>query len=370
MAVALQKSPFPGIESRELAQQLTGKKKAAEKLPSWHTTEGVYYPPSRSLEQSSSEKTARYKAGLLSGETLLDLTAGLGVDSYFLSKKFRKVNACEKDGDLAEITAHNMQVLGAGNVVVYHRDGVELLKETGSEYSWIYIDPSRRDAEKNRVFRLEESSPDITSILSLLMEHTHRVLVKTAPFLDIAAGLEALQHVAEIHVVAVENDVKELLWIVQKGVDQEPLVTTINLGKTGRQVFTFRRSEEAVAALQTGFYPPFLYVPNAAILKSGAFKLVGERYGVAKLHQHSHLYTSEKQIDFPGKTYKIVNSTVFSTSVLKKSGITRANIATRNFPLSVSEIRKKFKIAEGGDRYLFLTKGPDGAGLVLDCVRA
>ncbi len=359
-------SPFDTITPQELAQQITGKIKAKHKLPSWFAKTGIYYPPKLNLEQTSSETTAHYKSNLVSGKTLIDLTGGLGVDDYFFAKKMNTIIHCELNKELSEIATHNFEVLEAKNINTIFGDGIEILKNE-STIDWIYIDPSRRHDTKGKVFFLEDCLPNVPEHLDFLLSKSKNILIKTSPLLDIQIGLNALKHVKEIHVVAVDNEVKELLWIIEKGCIGDVLMKTINLHKEIRQEFQFRLKDET--SLLSGFASPktYLYEPNAAVLKSGGFTTVAVQYDIKKLHKNSHLYTADRNIDFPGRKFEIVAVFPYNKKALSKARITKANITIRNFGESVATLRKKFKIKDGGDIYLFFTTDPDDKKIIIQC---
>ncbi len=352
LSVALKKSPYPGVSSQELAQQLTSRKKCEHKLTDWYRKEGIYYPDKLHVEQASSEQTAAYKSGLVDGNTLADLTGGMGVDSYYFSKKVNQVFYFETNNTLAEITAHNFKVLGANNIRIHKGDGVSAIENSDRKYDWIYLDPSRRAEGNRRVFRLEECIPNVLEILPLLFSRTGNILLKTAPMLDIQEGLRSLGQVSGIHVVAIENEVRELLWILDKSAPAEPEITAVNMTHNQQQVFVFTNSVEQVCESSYSAPQEYLYEPNAAILKAGAFKIVGQRYGLDKLHLHSHLYTSAEAKPFPGRRFKVMAVYPYT----KRLPFKKANITTRNFPASVAALRKKHRISEGGNSYLFFTK--------------
>ena len=367
MSVLLKKSGFDAISSKELAQQIEGKKKCAVKLPTWFRTAEIYFPSKLNIEQSSSEKTAGYKAGLLSGKSLLDLTGGFGVDSYFFSQRIPEVILCEISKQLSEITAHNLNTLKAKGLKVINADGIEYLKKSDKIYDWIYIDPSRRDKAKGKVFKLSDCTPDITKYLDLLKDKSKAILLKTSPFLDITIGIKELKNVDEIHVVAVNNDVKELLWIIKSANPPDPVIKTINIKNTRDEVFAFKRSIENTS--KSSFSKPldFLYEPNAAILKAGAFKTIGNEFHLKKLHEHTHLYTSEKEVKFPGRVFRILSTYPYSKKSIAALNIRKANITIRNFPIPVADIRKKHKIMEGGELYLFFVKDLNNKLQILKC---
>ena len=367
MSVLLKKLPFSTVSVQEVAEQIEAKKKCKEKLPTYYHTPTIYYPNKLHIEQTSSEITAAYKATLISGKSMVDLTGGLGVDSYFFSKKIARVFHCEIDQNLSEIAAYNFTVLGAKNIITIPKNGFEFLIESKEQFDWIFIDPSRRNEVKKRVFLLEDCLPNVPENLELLFTKTDRILIKTAPLLDISIGRKELKNVKEIHVISVQNEVKELLWILEKCYVGSIAVKTIDYASTGISVFDFELSEEKNALAELALPLTFLYEPNAAILKSGAFKTIGNRFQLSKLHNHTHLYTSEKKIVFPGRIFKIDAVFPYAKKNLHPLRNSKANISTRNFPESVANIRKKFKINDGGDQYLFFVKNMNEQYMVLQC---
>lgn len=370
MSVLLKKPLFKQVSQKELAEQLEAKKKCKDKLPLWFNTPKIYYPNKLHIEQTSSEITADYKAKIVGGKTLLDLTGGLGVDTYFFSKIVDHIWHCEINPELSKIAAHNLAILGCANITFVQNDGVEFIKSNLAAYDWIYVDPSRRSDAKGKVFLLEDCLPNMTKNLQLLFHSTKNVLIKTSPLLDISKGIDELEAVKEIHVVAVANEVKELLWVLEKGFEGDIKIKTLNLLPGQSQVFEFWRDEESSAISEYGVPNKYLYEPNAAIMKSGGFKSVGNYFGVDKLNEHSHLYTSSQLTAFPGRRFKIEEIVPYRKKELQKLGISKANITTRNFPLTVATLRKKLKIKDGGDDYLFFTKGLDDQLLVIRCRKA
>ncbi len=369
MSVVLKNTNFEGVASQELAQQIESKKKCLNKLPSYYHTPKIYYPNKLHIEQTSSEITAAYKATLVSGKSLLDLTGGLGVDTYFFSKKMESVLYCEIDGELSQIACYNFDVLGAKNIKTNTVDGLDLLKRSTQKFDWVFIDPSRRNELKKRVFLLVDCIPNVPEHLEHIFQKTDRILLKTAPLLDLYKGILALQFVKGIHVVAVQNEVKELLWFLEKGHVGEIQICTINHTNTGISVFDFVLSDEKKATSNFAMPMRFLYEPNAAILKSGAFKTLGNHFQLQKLHEHAHLYTSEKQVSFPGRVFQIEEVIPYTKRNLLRYKGKKANITTRNFPDSVADIRKKFNVKEGGNTYLFCTKNVKGDNIVLVCTK-
>jgi hypothetical protein len=263
-----------------------------------------------------------------------------------------------------------LHILGVSAIEVVNTDGIEYLKKFDGIYDWIYIDPSRRDESKGKVFKLSDCTPDITKYLDLLKEKSKGMLLKTSPLLDIASGLKELISVGEIHIVAVNNEVKEVLWIINNTNYEEPLIKTINLKDSGNEVFIFKRSYENSIQSLLSFPLKYLYEPNAAILKAGAFKTIGKQFHLKKLHEHTHLYTSHKKVNFPGRIFKILSTHPYNKKSLAALQFEKANITIRNFPVSVAEIRKKHKIKEGGNLYLFFITDLNNKRQILKCIKA
>ena len=366
--LALKGSPFEKVDTRELLEQIEAKSKAEKKLPTWYHTPGIYYPSTLSVEQTSSEIAARYKAMLFEGEHMTDITGGLGVDDYYFSKRFKKVVHCELNEHLSTIAAHNFKILGANNINCISGDGLEYLKQIDST-DLIYADPARRDQDKRKVFLLSDCTPDIAGHLDLLFSKSEKVVIKTSPLLDLRATIDHLRFVKEIHIVALKNEVKELLWILDRSVVTEDVtIIAVNLDKElpENTSFSFSMQQERSATSVPGDVSSYIFEPNAAIMKSGAFNLVGYRYNLRKLHPNTHLYTGDLQIAFPGRCFKVIRTEDFNKRTVKSllAG-KKANITTRNFPESVANLRKKFKIRDGGDLYAFFCTGQNDQKLMI-----
>jgi len=364
--LALQKNPFPEADWIVILNQIEARSKAKEKLPTWFSVANIIYPSKVSVEQTSSEKTAAYKADLISGETLVDLTGGFGVDDYYFSKKFKAVTHCEINEDLSEIVKHNFNQLEIKNCTFYAGDSIHLLEKSNQKYDWIYIDPSRRNDAKGKVFMLKDCLPNVPELLDFYFEKADSILIKTAPLLDISAGLSELKNVKNIHVIALENEVKELLFEIHKNYSGEIKLKTANILKETTETFEFVLGEISFPIYD--FPQKYLYEPNSAIMKSGGFDEVSAVFQINKLHKHSHLYSSENLIDFPGRRFEIQKVIPYNKNEMKNElANQQANITTRNFPETVENIRKKWKIKNGGNLYCFFTTDVKDNKIVLIC---
>ncbi|KRD61496.1 SAM-dependent methyltransferase [Flavobacterium sp. Root935] len=364
--LALQKNPFPEADWIVILNQIEARSKAKEKLPTWFSAANIIYPSKISVEQTSSEKTAAYKADLILGETLVDLTGGFGVDDYYFSKKFKAVTHCEINEDLSEIVKHNFNHLEIKNCTFYAGDSIHLLEKSDQKYDWIYIDPSRRNDAKGKVFMLKDCLPNVPELLDFYFEKADSILIKTAPLLDISAGLSELKNVKNIHVIALENEVKELLFEIHKNYSGEIKLKTANILKETTETFEFVLGEISFPIYD--FPQKYLYEPNSAIMKSGGFDEVSAVFQINKLHKHSHLYTSENLIDFPGRRFEIKKVIPYNKNEMKNElANQQANITTRNFPETVENIRKKWKIKNGGNLYCFFTTDVKDNKIVLIC---
>jgi hypothetical protein len=365
--LALQKNPFPEVEWIAILNQIEAKTKAKDKLPNWFNAKKIIYPVKISIEQTSSEKTALYKSTIVSGATLIDLTGGFGVDDYYFSKSVNAVAHCEINPELSEIVAHNYMQLYVTNITCYAGDSLNTLQSLNQKWDWIYIDPSRRNDAKGKVFMLKDCLPNVPDNLDNYFKNSEAILIKTAPLLDISAGVLELQNVKTIHIVALENDVKELLWELHKDYVGKIEIKTINILKDKTETFAFIWNNDP----QTSNYSKpqkYLYEPNSAIMKSGGFYEVGNFFTLNKLQKHSHLYTSTNLISFPGRIFEIENCISYSKLEMKKFlQDKKANVTTRNFPDTVENIRKKWKIKDGGTIYCFFTTDENDNKIVLIC---
>ena len=329
---------YPGIDVRAAAEQIVARRAIKEKLPEWHAHPEIFYPSRLSTEQCSSELTARYKQRLAAGDSLCDLTGGLGVDSYYFAQSVGHVYYVERDPAYCEAAVRNFKCLRAGNITCAAGDAYGMATSISADT--FYLDPARRAKDNRRVFALADCEPDVLRLKSILLRKARRLIVKISPMADLTETSRLLPETSEIHVLAVRNECKELLFVLESDPGHRPVpITAVNFTPQGGQT-------------------DYLYEPNAAILKSGAFKTVARRYGLSKLERHSHLYTSSRLVaDFPGRIFAVECVLDFSGKQLKALGkeLPKANITVRNFPLSVADLRQKSGIRDGGDTYLFAT---------------
>ena len=359
------------------AWQEVGQKIAAEKLPSWAACPTIQYPVRLSMEQCSSEYTARYKASLVTGETLVDLTGGLGVDCSFLSESFTHTTYVEQQAALCQLAQHNFACLGKKITVVNAlcEDYVDSMEPVDV----IFIDPARRDNKGGKVALLGDCTPNLLTIGNKLLQKCQTLLVKLSPMIDIESVIKVFPSTQEVHIVAVNNECKEVLVRVKgemAGISgtstgsvtdipavTEPCIICANLPQQD-QPFVFTRKAEEACTIAYSLPQTYLYEPNAAILKAGAFKQVAQQMGVHKLHPNSHLYTSDTLVShFPGRIFTIDRI----TKVQKKeiNDIEKANVSIRNFPGSVADLRKKLKLKDGGDTYIFATTLHDNSKVLI-----
>ena len=374
-SLALQAKKYPKVDMAMAVVQIAGRQIAEAKVPTWYRTEGLLYPKHLSMEQCSSEATAIYKAGLVEGETFADLTGGFGIDCSFLSRKFKKADYVERQAELCELAKHNFPLLGL-NIDVHNEDGVEYLKRM-QPVDCLFLDPVRRDGHGGKTVAISDCEPDVSALEELLVEKARKVVVKLSPMLDLSLALKDLKHVCEVHIVSTDNECKELLLILQKETaSSEVSIHCINsLGALNGyriyQEYAFTQEQERTSDCPlTHEVEAYLYEPNASIMKAGAYRSLTQAYPVKKLHPSSHLYVSSHFIeDFPGRKFQVEAVSGFGKKELKTflQGMEKANLTIRNFPSSVAELRKRLKLKEGGDDYLFATTLADESKVIIKC---
>ena len=372
--LALQASRYRNVDINEAIIQIAGRQIAEKKIPSWAQLQDIQYPKHLSMEQCSSELTARYKASLVGGNTLADITAGFGVDFSFLAQNFKKADYVERQETLCEIAKHNFNILGLNHATVHCTNGIEYL-QTMEPVDCLFLDPARRDANGGKTVAISECEPDVCTLEPTLVEKGKKVLIKLSPMLDMYSAINELKNVSELHIVSVNNECKELIIILEKAATASPNThKEINIcceqvvNNSTSQHFSFTLSEEKSAPLTLAEkVNNYLYEPGAALLKAGPYRLLSSRFNVEKLHPNSHLYTSEQLVDFPGRCFKVLEYSGFGKKELKSflKDVDKANLTVRNFPSTVADLRKKLKLKEGGDLYLFATTLANGEKILI-----
>ncbi|MDP9955563.1 hypothetical protein J2X97_001200 [Epilithonimonas hungarica] len=362
--ILLRKSPFPDVSIQEIVQQIKGKKTAEKKFP-FLIKEGIIFPPNLNLEQASSQSTAEYKAQDLKGKSFLDLTCGFGIDAYFLSKNFDEVTLIEQNPELISIVEHNWKTLNRKanfineNLEVF----LESLREPQTDkqsqiknkFDVVYLDPARRDQQNKKKFLLEDLSPDLLEIEEKLRSISDKIIVKLSPLIDISYLISELKNITEIQIIAVRNEVKELVLIIENQKKQDVEIRCINL-ESDEPEFLFNFKNEKSAKSEFSESLKFLYIPNNSILKAGAFNMISEKFGLKKLHPNTHFYTSEHKIEnFPGRVLEIEK---IDAKDLEKGE--KYNLISKNYPLKPEEIKKKHKLNDGGNHYLIFTQSVAG----------
>ena len=370
-AIALKKSPFAQVSSAELAAQIDGWQRSVRKLPTWAFSANIYYPDKINLEQCSSEHTALIKQTLIQPDSkVVDVTGGFGIDSCYIAQEAEIVIHCELNENLSKIVQHNAAELGVNNLVCLATDGVEYIRQQEDDVlDYIYIDPSRR-VNHAKVFLLEDCEPNIVELQDLFFSKSRYIICKLSPLLDISTALGKLRHVKYVFTVSVDGDCKELLFVQDKRFEGIPKISAIRLFADQIQVHTFTAEEEKSTLIRASEPLLYLYDPDVSVTKSGAFKTIAKRFNLFKLHTNTHLYTSETiNTEFPGRIFKILN--VQNIPTFKKNNrIDKANVATKNFPIKVDEIRKRFKIKDGGEDFLFFTTDAAGNHIVIHGLKA
>jgi precorrin-6B methylase 2 len=366
--LALRGSKMSEVDLSYALEQIAGRQKAHTKLPSWASIDGIVYPPHLSMEQCSSELTARYKASIAGkGALFVDLTAGFGVDMAFIAQGFQKAVHVERQPQLCAISSENYNVLGLNHIEVVCGDGVEYL-HTMNHADLLFIDPARRDEHGGRTYGIADCTPNVLEMLDEMLEKADRVMIKLSPMLDWRKAVADLGKVNEVHIISVDNECKELLLAVkseertENSASSSLRVVCVNLLSDGnKECFEFDGYHASPSSSAFHFSPfdsRFLYEPNASIMKAGCFGLLEQRFGVMQLDKNSHLFVSDKEvIGFPGREFLIEKRTSMNKRELKAAlaDIDKANITVRNFPMSVAELRKRLKLKEGGEVYIFAT---------------
>lgn len=366
--IALQAKKYPDLPIREIAVQIASRKKAQSKLPEWWSNPEVIFPPKENLEQASSEITAKYKSHGLKGESILDLTGGSGIDLFYMSESFGLVVYVEPDKALAELARHNFKLFGK-NLEIYNGTAEGFLNESSEQFDVVYLDPSRRDSNKQRVFGLEDYQPNVVELHEKLLKTGKEIIIKTSPMIDLNQALSLLPDTFRVRVLAVDNEVKEVLFYLRKDFESDPEIEACTISETREdQVFSFTSDEEKKAVSEYSEPIKYVYEPNPAIRKAGAFNLISSRFGLKKFHPNTHLYTTEEVIEnFPGRVFEIQEFIKPNKKEIKRAfpdGI--VNVISKNFPMGANEIKKKFGLKDGGEDFLIFCSLIDEQKIALE----
>jgi hypothetical protein len=363
---------YKNVDVKKLAGQIHARQKATKKLPEWAAEPKIWFPPTLSVEQSSSEATARFKASLVSGKTLIDTTGGMGIDVFYMSTQFESATYFELQKEVADAAIFNFSLFNRKDIAVRNTNSLEAIGAENLSADWIFSDPARRDSNEDKVVKLSDCAPDIPAHVDLLLEAAPDILIKTSPLLDIELAVKELKYVKAVYVIGYDQECKELLFHLQRdatGMDFGLRPRVLNQQGEVTASLDFTKSEEQNALATFDNPLSYLYEPHAAVLKSGAFKITATKLHASKLAPSSHLYTSENKIDnFPGRTFEIIGSCKPDGAEIRKLiGQDKANLTIRNFPAKIQDLRKKWRLNEGGDIYLFATTLSDNKKIVIAC---
>lgn len=378
--LALQASRYPNVQMTIAVSQIAARQTARMKLPTWWNIRGIRYPQHLPMEQCSSETTARYKTTLiprkLLSQGITDLSGGFGVDFCMMAQGFEKATYVERQEELCRLATYNFKLLGLSEARIVYGDAVDYLNKLDEHQGIIYIDPARRGIGGRKTIAVSDCEPDISVHYEKLIRKATRVIVKLSPMLDIAQALKVIPVVSEVHVVAVAGECKELLLVMERNaVSEKATIVCVNLPLSypidKKTPFRFTLEEEWSSEPDFAEKPErYLYEPDSTLMKAGAYRTISARFGLRKLHPNSHLYTSESNLpDFPGRVFQIEMYGGFGKEELRRlrTKVEKANLTVRNFPAKVDELRKRMKLAEGGDDYLFATTLNDGTKCWIWC---
>ena len=360
-----------GYHAPQMVQQIKGKAIAEHKYPFLLSYQKIVYPVQVSIEQASSELTAIYKANEFKANTVVDLTSGMGIDDYFFSRYAERVVAIELNKELADITTHNFIELGATNIQVVNDSAESFIASNTTAFDLVYVDPSRRKSG-DRLSNFEEWMPNVIALKSDLYAFSNRILVKLSPMVDLQKMVKEFEEVKEIHVVSLNNDCKEVLLNIEKGFSEEPIIHVVMLKHAVTNRFAFLASSEQQCECIISDVKKYLYEPDAAILKAGAFKTIAEKFELSKLHIHTHLYTSEElKEDFFGKKFEVLECLIYTkANILNFINESKDfHVLTRNSKYKSEQIKLQFKLIERGDMYLILYKNYEGNEMIVKAKR-
>lgn len=376
--LALKSKSFPDVDMPYALNQILGRQKAQKKLPAWASLEGVVYPPHISMEQCSSEFTALYKKKTLDrilgyDYTLTDLTGGFGVDFMYMSEGCSKAVYVERNKELCATVEQNSILFGRNNAEFINEDSEHYIQRM-TQSDVIYADPARRDSKGGRTYAISDCTPDIISLLPQLLEKGRYVLLKLSPMLDHGKTVNDLNNISkcvkEVHIVSVANECKELLLLLSKDATDNYTIYCVNDNDELSFTYSVEKHITPEIVRDTDFIGMYLYEPNASIMKAGCFSELSSEYNIQMIARNSNLFVSRGNIkNFPGRSFRVLSSTTMNKKELSRAiaGIKKANITVRNFPMSVADLRKKLKIGDGGDHYIFATTTSDGVHILLIC---
>lgn len=341
-------------------QQIQARQKASQKLPSWAAHPDLIFPPSLSLEQASSEETAKFKSMILpKGKIMIDLTGGFGVDTFYLAGNFEKAVYCERNRELSAIVDHNFNLLQPGKFEISQGDSLEYLAKLDMTFDLIFVDPARRGNHNQKLYKLSDCEPDILGHWELLKSKGQSILIKASPMLDLKQAITEIPNIQQIWVVSVKNEVKEiLLYWEERKVSNERIIHAVDLQSGGQKEFSFTYEEEESSESIFGEVGKYLIEPYSPILKAGAFRSFGKRFGLKKLHPNSHLYTcSDFPKEIPGRIFEVIQEINNPKKEIKQLFPTgKVNVITRNYALSADELKKKYRLKDGGNEFLIGSK--------------
>lgn len=357
LRLILQQKRYPQIDLSLVAQQIEGQRQAQTKWPTLAACTDYFYPPKLNREQSSSEATARYKADLfkqLQCSTFADLTGGMGIDTYFIAQHASQAEYFELNSALFPVTQHNFSALGLPNIVCHNTDSIQYLADSQSTFDLILIDPARRNSTGSRVVAFEDCTPNLLNNLDLLCSRCRHLLVKASPMIDIRQAVQQLNQVSEIHIISVGGECKEVLFLLSKETTGNTQIHCVNLATADPTItFTSAQENDASPIFATAM-SPYIYEPNASLMKGGCYNLLSQQYNIAKLARNTHLYTADQLIeDFPGRKFRTIQEVALNAKEIKKiipEG--RAHVVTRNYPLAAADLQKKLKLKEGGNLFI------------------
>ncbi|MEO1023674.1 MAG: class I SAM-dependent methyltransferase [Bacteroidota bacterium] len=352
-SLALQAKHYPDFPIPLVAQQIKSRQKVHQKLQDWVANPRVLFPPVENLEQASSLLTARFKARHWKGTRFVDLTAGTGVDAFSFSHHFEHSELVEPSTALCELLRHNAEVFGL-QVHVLNTTAESFLEGVKGKTDLIYIDPSRRNRQQQRVVGFEDASPNVLNLLPTLLRVSTHVLIKASPMIDLRASVKQLGGVSAIHLIAVKNEMKEVLFHLSDQRSMNPKMEAWDLLKDGEVVFECELDEEKEAVAEYGVPGKYIYIPNAAVMKSGAYKICSERFQLKKLHPNTHVYTSDTcNRRFPGRVFQVKDGLKPDKKAIRSAFPDgKVHVLIRNYPSTSKEIKQRYKLHDGGEHYL------------------